>query len=163
MAKKIIRNNQKNKDGKPRNERINKEQVFNVYVVWKSLPARWGSEGERGLDLLGITKDESVRGLLPIRTQTEFAGKFKVNKDTLTIWNKKIEDDKSLYDERKKWGQKIMGNVIGAVYRKCLVEGDANRAKFLAQYFGEYIEKTEIRDPELAKQTEILRKILERR
>jgi len=162
MSKKISRNKPKIKDGKIVKERINKEQIFNVYLIWKSLPATWGREGERGLDLLGIT-DKSIRELLLIRTQTEFTQKFKVGIDCLTDWNKKIEDDESLYEERQRWGKNIMGNIIGSVYRKCLVEGDANRAKFLAQYFGEYIEKTEIRDPELAKQTEILRKILERR
>lgn len=153
----------KEKNGKKRkNKGMHKPKVFELYVLWKSLPPILMKENDGVLDALAIN-DESIRELLKIESQTRFCKKYKVNKATLSLWNRKIDDDDPLYFERRKWVKKLLSNVIVAVYRKALVEGDAQRARFLAEFAGEITKGMEVRDPESEKQTELLRKIAERR
>lgn len=135
---------------------------YELYGVWKSLPAVWRGKGADMYDTLGI-EDEVVRMLLEIRTQTKFAEKYKISIDTLTDWNKKLEDDDELFKNRKRWVKKLMAGVLAAVHRKALVEGDKGRAEFLAEYAGEMEHGGVLRSPELAEQTKVLRKILEKR
>jgi len=141
---------------------MHKPKVFEIYMLWKSLPPILMKENEGVLDALAIT-DEPIRELLKIKNQTEFCKKYKVNKTTVTDWNKKIDDDDPLYFERRKWVKKLLSNVIIAVYRKALIEGDAQRARFLAEFAGEVVKGMEVRDPESEKQTDLLRKIAEGR
>ncbi|MDO8557041.1 MAG: hypothetical protein Q7R98_01070 [Candidatus Jorgensenbacteria bacterium] len=138
------------------------EKQFQLYCFWKSLPPTLKGRAANQFDVLGI-EDETTRELLLIRTQAGFGKKYGVNKNTLTEWNAKIETDNIVIAKEKKWLKKLFSNVLVAVYRKALVEGDAARFKVLAQYIGEFTEAKETRSPKLAELTSDMRKILERR
>ena len=140
-----------------------RNKIFEIYTIWKSLPPLVRREGVKAIDRLGFEDEDLTHKLLLIQTQKDFAKEFKVAENTLTSWNEKLEADDSLYEARKKWVKKLMSNILAAVTKAALEEGDVSRVKFLAQYTGEYVEKSEIINPEITKQTELLRQIAEKK
>ena len=121
-----------------------KEQEFEMYVLWKSLPAILRGQEPRIYEQLKIT-DELVLQLLEIKNQTQFAKKFDV-KDlaTLTDWNKKIEEHDLLKNKRKEWAKRLTSNIVLALYKKALIEGDAARIKLWYQLVEDWKEGTTI-------------------
>ncbi len=117
-----------------------KKKIYDLYILWLALPPMFSEKGEIGFDALGI-KDDFVRELCYIKTKKAFAEKYGINKDTITAWDKRIDINEPLLVERRKWLSRVLGNVLGAVYRKVLIDGDASKAKFLAQYAGEFTEE----------------------
>ena len=158
IAEKEVKNTPKKRHSVKRKFSVYKDKIFKLYVTWLSLPPIFTEKGEQGINALQI-KDPTIRELALLKTQGDFAKKFKVDQGTLSSWNRKIEDDDMLFAQTVKWVDKLLGNVVAAVYRRCLIEGDAQRATFLAKFAKRYVEKTEIIDPEIAKQTELLKKI----
>jgi hypothetical protein len=114
----------KNNETKP----VRREQDFQTYVLWKSLPSILRGQPLAALQGLGIS-DELVQELLMIKNQTEFAEKFKIRNGTLTEWNKKIDENNLLADTRKFWAKKLTSNVLIALYRKAIQEADAGRVR----------------------------------
>ena len=123
-----------------------KAMEFEKFRVWMALPHIFRGSDELMLDRLGI-QDVEVRELLGIKTKVAFGEKFKVSPGTMTIWKNEILAKDYLYQDTKKWVKSVMSNVIGSVYKKSLVEGDANRGKFLATYAGQYIEESKNNNP----------------
>ena len=141
-----------------RTEHPYREADFQSYVTWKSLPSLLRSEKEETLRKLGF-EDDNILVLLKIRSQKEFAGIYKISQKCLSDWNLRIDEKDLLKDARKKYFRKLMSNVITAVYRKTLSEGDAQRGKFLAQYLEDFEERTQQRSPQLDQLTELLTKM----
>ena len=71
-----------------------KEKEFQMYVLWKSLPAYFRGMKKMELHSHGFT-DPLVMKVATIQSQTAFAKKFRI-KDlgTLTDWNAKINKNK---------------------------------------------------------------------
>jgi len=105
-----------------------REQDFQTYVLWKSLPSILRGQSLVALQGLGIG-DELVVELLSIKNQTEFSKKFKIRNGTLTEWNKKIEENNLLEDTRRFWAKKLTSNVLIALYKKAVQEADAGRVR----------------------------------
>jgi hypothetical protein len=107
---------------------VRKDREFELYVIWKSLPARLLRSGPEELKALGI-EEETLRELVAIKTQGDFAKKFGIRHlGTLTDWNAKIEEA-GLMNGTRAWAKKLTANVLLAFYRQALVEGDAARVK----------------------------------
>jgi hypothetical protein len=73
---------------------VYKEKEFDMYVLWKSLPAYFRGMKEKELHTHGFT-DPLIMKITAIKSQTAFAKKFRI-KDlgTLTDWNAKIKEHK---------------------------------------------------------------------
>lgn len=72
--------------------KVYKEKEFNIYVLWKFLPAHLKGMQKNDLKLSGYD-DPLISKIIKIKNQTEFANYFHI-KDlgTLTDWNKRIKD-----------------------------------------------------------------------
>ena len=70
---------------------------------------------------------------MELRSQGEFAEKYGIAQETLSDWNKLLLKDDDVIDARK-WFQKLTKNIVSALYRKALIEGDAPRVKLWLQY-----------------------------
>ncbi len=77
----------------PKNAKNNiyKRKEFEMYALWKSVPAYFRGMKKEQLLSHGFT-DPLIKKIIKIKNQTEFAKTFRI-KDlgTLTDWNKKIE------------------------------------------------------------------------
>lgn len=73
---------------------VYKEKEFEMYVLWKSLPAYFRGMKKEQLHSHGFT-DPLIMKIATIQSQTAFAKKFRI-KDlgTLTDWNARIKKNK---------------------------------------------------------------------
>ncbi len=82
----------------PNNAKISvyKEKEFEMYALWKSMPAYFRGMKKDQLLSLGFS-DPMIQKVVKIKSQTEFAKAFHI-KDlgTLTDWNSKIEKNNLL-------------------------------------------------------------------
>lgn len=140
-----------------------KEQDFNTYTMWKSLPSVLRGYDKGKLNVLGF-HDEIVLDLLSIRNQTEFAERYRIKDlNTLTDWNRKIETDGLSQKSILAWMRRMTPNASFSFYRNIMKEGDAARMKLWYQMIEGFVEKGETRIPEMKETTDMIRKILERR
>ena len=108
-----------------------KKKIFDLYVLWKSFPSTLRGKKEKtlkrfGFDVLGILE------ICNIKTQTEFAAKFKIGDlNTLSDWNKLIEKRGLAKDIWKNIEKKLTSNVNTSFYIKKLME-DPTAADFVA-------------------------------
>jgi hypothetical protein len=94
-----------------------KEGIFNLYVMWKALPFAMKGANKQTLDKLQVpADDELLRELAGIKTQQQFAKHFGLGPDTLTRWNKSIEDRDALRDIVA-LAKRLTPNVVMAHYR----------------------------------------------
>jgi len=146
-------------------KKIYKAKDFEIYCLWKAIPSLWLGRGDKEMDAWGV-KDEILRELASIKTQTEFAHKFGIKDvSTLTDWNRRIEKGNLQIDYIKKWGKKLTHNLIHALYRNALLEGDAARIKLWLSFIEDFKEKTEteIHSPEIKTMTNLLKKLAEKK
>ncbi len=171
MATKKLKDNNKGKKKSTKTKGRKREKLkqdpykgkeFEAYLLWKSLPVMWRGLAEEELIKLGIGDDDVVE-LLEIKTQKEFGKKFKVSVKAMWEWNERIRSEDALVDETKKWARQMMGNIIGAVYKKQQIEGDAPRSKFLAEFAESFKTTIDMRSDDIKEQTEVLRKLAERK
>lgn len=104
---------------------IKKEKEFELYTVWRSLPPMMirpvkGTAFEVA-DKLGID-DETIRELMGISSQTEFAKRYKVDQATLTKWNRLISKRDTLEDIRN-WAKYLTKNVMLSMYQNAMTNG----------------------------------------
>lgn len=95
---------------------VYKEKEFNIYVMWKFLPAHVRGIKKNELINLGLT-DPLILKIIKIKSQTEFAKYFHI-KDlgTLTDWNNKIKKESitppPLMNEYQKQNNNINEKII---------------------------------------------------
>ena len=132
-------------------KRHEKEDVFQAYLVWKSLPAVFKNpppDRKTGirmsipdfLEILGVV-DEQVIQLSQIKNQNEFAERFHISIYTCTDWNKEIKERDPMEDIRKGWATGLVKNVINSLYNKALRKGDAFEVKLFMQLVTQWNEK----------------------
>ncbi len=138
-----------------------REQDFNTYVLWKSLPSLLRGKSAMELSSLGI-KDEIAVELLTIRNQNEFAEKYKISQVAiLSRWNKKIEENNLIRQNITWWAKKLTPNVVSGLYKGAVSKGSAAEAKLWFQYIEDWSEKTLIEPTGegLKELTDIFRKL----
>ena len=107
------------------------ENTREAFKSWLLLPKTFLGAPENVLRVLGITDPESVE-LCSIRSQVEFASKFGVVEPTLSHWKREMQRGNDFNDFRISM-QSLTKNVMGALYRKAIEEGDAPRVKLWLQ------------------------------
>lgn len=95
------------------------QKEFEIYVLWKSLPPMLKGETPKDLEEVYFIDNEDLIELLQIRTQGQFADHFKLHKDTLTRWNKKLVD-RDVFADIRAWSNSLMKNVIFSTYRSAM-------------------------------------------
>ncbi len=118
----------------------NKKYTKEIFKIWLTLPDQFKGTTERIIELLGIT-DTQTREILKIRSMGEFASEWNVAPQTLSRWRKEIEENSDFFADVKKQMRKLTRNVIGALYRKAIEEGDASRAKLWLQAIDDWREQ----------------------
>lgn len=133
----------------------NKSDIFELYVLWSSLPAffkRPPKDRRTGqaptprefLEQMGVDDDVMI-DLAEIPYQGDFAKRYGVHPDTLTNWNKTIALRDPIADV-KAWGKKLYKNVLAAMYSNALstrnLNADKDRLNF-AKMIG-WEEKSEV-------------------
>jgi len=112
--------------------RGNKMQATRAaFKAWLLMPHTFLGAGESILRVLGITDPEAVE-LCMIKTQSEFAVKFGVFEPTLSRWKKELHNGNDFSDFKISM-RNLTKNVMGALYRKAVAEGDAARVKLWLQ------------------------------
>ncbi len=132
--------------------RPEKETEYESYILWKALPAFFkyppvakdGSRPDAVLfcESLGVD-DDRVLQLVKIKTQKEFAERFDVSEDTLSLWNKTIRVRSALQDMRE-WGRGLTKNVMMSLYNNCIRKGFAIDVKLWLQAVEGWEEKQRI-------------------
>lgn len=120
-----------------------KSTEFITYRTWRSLPAIL-----RGMDTEALAKsgfeDPDIIDLLSIRTQGQFAERFKMNPNTLSVWNKYLDENGDRFKEANVWASKLVKEVIAATYRAAtLRDPKANADRKLFLQLAGWVEKTE--------------------
>lgn len=112
-----------NKDN-GRKPMVYKQQDFDSYVLWKSLPSFLRGQPRQVIEKFGLDEDITIE-LLQIKTQKDFAIKYGIkDQGTLSDWNKKIEE-LGLMDGIYAWARKLTPNVTGALYKNIIKNGRA--------------------------------------
>ena len=128
-----------------------KEDVFDIYVLWKSLPPLLKNPpaGPRGkpnarefAESQGFDDDEILR-LISIPSQTAFAAEFNLNINTLTEWNKKIKKE-HIIQHTKGWALDLMPNIIMSMYSSAMKKNNPLTYKLLLQTIADFQEKAVI-------------------
>jgi hypothetical protein len=117
---------------------------------------------DKTLEALGIT-DEATKELVKIKTKTQFSEKFKITRNLLPDWDKKIEENDLLINPKDIFRNKVK-NVLLSLYKNALINGDAAESKLFFQYVDDWEEKsktTHIVDLEAIKElTKITKELL---
>lgn len=121
---------------------VYKKPEFRAYVIWKSLPAMLRGMKVENLNKLGINDDLSI-SMLEIKTQTEFAKKFKIKRATCSEWNNILVDDNLIHDNILRWAKMITPNVIMALGRTAVRTGKAQEVMAWEKLIEDYTDKTE--------------------
>jgi hypothetical protein len=129
-----------------------KADVFEAYVTWKALPVflknpppfKVGGvfkkpDAVEYAQMNGI-EDEELLDLISIPSQSAFAERFGVSRDTLTDWNKSIKERDPLKDT-KRWSQKLISNLMMSLYSHAMKKGDARNFKLFFQVSADFEEK----------------------
>lgn len=105
-----------------------KEQDFETYVLWKSLPSILRGQPRAMLEKQGYD-DELALELLQIKSQKDFAIKYGIkDQGTLTDWNKRIEKE-GLLDNINSWARKLTPNVTYSLYKNIVKNGKAQEVR----------------------------------
>ncbi|MFZ3044253.1 MAG: hypothetical protein WA058_04085 [Minisyncoccia bacterium] len=107
------------------------ESTRAAFRAWLLKPRIFLGKGEHVLNLLGITDVETVE-LYSIRSQGEFSEKFGVGEPTLSHWKREMQNGNDFKDFQIEM-RGLTKNVMGALYRQAMAEGDAPRVKLWLQ------------------------------
>ena len=129
-----------------------KAETFQAYALWRSMPVflkvppvdgRSGTRPsvEEYLRGIGIDDQQTIQ-LAGLRFQKDFAERFSVDEDTLTRWNKKLNDGDPLEDI-KKWARNLSKNMVSAMHNHYVKDGSAQNAKLWFQLVHDWKEKQE--------------------
>lgn len=112
-------------------EDLEKPEVFEAYVMWKSLPSvlRYPPHDKKGnpqtpkefAEKIGIDDDTALE-MINLRTKEDFAARYGVHVSTLTRWNRRIAKRDVLGDIRA-WAQPLNRNVALSLYEKAMKGG----------------------------------------
>lgn len=113
----------KRQQGKGESSRPYAQEVFKMWCV---LPDQFKGTPDRITTLPGIT-DSITLELLKISTMQQFAEEFGVHPPTLSRWRKDVETSNEYMTDVKRVFKPLTRNLIAALYRKAMEEGDAAR------------------------------------
>lgn len=103
-----------------------------AFALWLTIPARWRGAPDGVIDALGIT-DLDILDVIKLKTAQDFGVAFDVHGPTLSRWRQEIEEGEQGIDNRT-FFKKLVREGLGALYRKLIEQGDAERFKTFAGY-----------------------------
>ncbi|MCK5122552.1 MAG: hypothetical protein KAQ87_00140 [Candidatus Pacebacteria bacterium] len=121
---------------------VRKSAEFQTYIIWKSLPAMLKGVNRATLEKFGIDDELSIL-MLEIKTQTEFAKRFKIKIGTCTEWNKILIDENLIYGSIKRWAKMITPNVIMALGKTAMKTGKAPEVMAWLKIIEDFKDKSE--------------------
>jgi hypothetical protein len=96
------------------------------------------------------------------KTETDFAEKHNVNKDTLTTWKNRDGFHEAIMRETRKFCTNKTPAVIGAMLNKIMANGDKSEVELWLRIFEDYRDVNDINlISDIDKRTDDFRKILE--
>lgn len=105
---------------------IKREVTRELFKMWLSIPDTFRTMPDGVMDKMGI-EDETIMDLMQFKNQREFGKEFGVAEQRLIDWKHEWAE-KGEFAATKTFFRKLTKNMIGAMYRKALIEGDAARA-----------------------------------
>jgi hypothetical protein len=130
----------------------NKIEAYETYVTWKALPMLLKRPPRQKINGVLVTpdpvefamangiEDEELLDLINIPTQNDFADKYRVDKDTLTRWNKLIYLRNPLEDS-KRWTSKLVHNLLMSLYSNAMKGGNPMNYKLFLQVSANFEER----------------------
>lgn len=103
-----------------------REITQGLFKMWLSIPNTFRNMPDGVSDKMGI-EDETIMELMKIKTQSDFGKEFGVVAQTMVDWKHEWAENGE-FAATKTFFRKLTKNMIGALYRKALIEGDAQRA-----------------------------------
>ncbi len=91
-----------------------KSRLFDMYIHWKSIPAIYRGSPAELMEKIGID-DSTALELMGLKTQAEFAAKFKVDIGTLSDWNKRINSKNLLKPFYSDTLKKVVSNAVASL------------------------------------------------
>ena len=119
-----------------------KEKEYRDYLIWKSLPSFLFKLDKERVNLMDLPME--IVELLEYKTRKEFAEHFGIDRTNLWLWDNEPIPDKYKDLDWKNWAKKLTKNIIGALYRQALIEGDAARIKLWLQVIEGWREAQEL-------------------
>lgn len=107
------------------------EKEYRTFLLWRSLPSFLFKLPPDKLDVMNL--DDEILNLLQYPTQKQLAEFLKISEQTLSDWNNRPVAKGYEELDWRVWAKRLTKNVVGALYRQCLIDGDAARAKFWFQ------------------------------
>lgn len=99
--------------------------------LWMSIPAIFLGD-EETMSKLGADEDD-VRFIMSITTQKQFAETVGVEEPVISKWKSELLKDNDSFALTKSFMRRLTKNVLGALYRFAIKEGDAARIKLYMQ------------------------------
>lgn len=99
--------------------------------MWMSIPAIFLGD-EETMGKLGA-EEEDVRFIMSITTQKQFSDTIGVAAQQISEWKAELMKDNDSFQMTKAFMRRLTKNVLGALYRMALKEGDAARIKLYMQ------------------------------
>ena len=121
---------------------------FDEYLYWRKLPAILKGKEDEYYAQAGIDDANMVR-LLKIKTQEQFRAEYRIgSKETITRWNRKIEEEGLLVAGGvPEWLKKLTPNVMARFYQHTMRDGDAARMRTWLEYVEKWSPKQELTGP----------------
>lgn len=123
---------------------VKREIARMAFALWLSIPVRYRGAPESVLKQLGL--DGDMLELAQIGTSGEFGEKCNVQHQALADWRKEILDGDEGKDQRA-FFRGLMKEGLGALYRKLIETGDADKFKVFAQYVEDWMPGMRVFDP----------------
>lgn len=111
---------------------VKKSEVFEQFIIFMSLP-----DPEKA-GYMGLKPDIKTNKYDRIPTQGDFAIKFGVSKDTLSLWKKRNDFITRVDLKRKEWGIDKVPNVLAALYTRCIKYGMAYDVETYLAYYANW-------------------------
>ena len=144
---KTLQNKQSGKGEKKRTRKapIVRKEAFEAYAIWSSIPLALRRLKPQQLEGLGIdTDDELLSKLINIRTKTQFAKEFNIDRGNLSDWEKREDFQKRVEELNMKNNVlRYKKDIDFKFTRKTIQEADAARVKLWKQLYEGWKETTE--------------------
>ena len=123
-----------------------KKKEYELYKLWKSLPAIILGTTEQDLIKKFGMDDPLQIELIQIKTQKGFAEKYGLDKNTPSEWNERMEKEGNEHlDETRKWAKKLNKNVVFALYNKIMRKPDPVSIELWSKLVDGWNEKKELK------------------
>lgn len=156
--RKVIKTKQENRKIPQENiMSVRKQDEFETYLIWRSLPSLLKGLPTYKIQEIGITNNKMI-SLLRFKTQEEFAKAYKIREATLSEWNKTILDNDSTLKYIVYWAKGLTPNIIFALYKSAVESGKASEIIAWVKIVEGWREKSE----EDINRNEELKEVLER-